>query len=182
MNKISKKSRRFFEGPLVLIFAFLLMVLIMGFFVLRAYYLGYLGNQTTLNVPSDTKKEIPLNQTLFYKNRLVLLKDLLSNEKTLLIFWAIWCQPCIEEIRSMPSKLKILEEKGYRVVFINYDSSENKDKAQNFISSYGLDTAFEPSGQLLSDLGISALPTSLVVDKTGKISKVLFGILDDKNL
>lgn len=182
MNQDSQKSKRIFEGPWVLVFAFLLLVFVMGFFVLRAYYLGYIGNQKTLIIPDDSQKIISLNQSLFYKNRLILVSDLLTKEKTLLIFWATWCAPCIDEIKSMPTKLKVLENKGYQVVFVNYDSPANKEKAQSFISSYGLDTAFDPSGQLLSDLEISALPTSLVVDKSGKVLKILFGILNEKYL
>jgi thiol-disulfide isomerase/thioredoxin len=100
----------------------------------------------------------------------------------LFVFWATWCDPCIEEIKSMPAKLKALEAKGYQIVFVNYDGPQNKDKAENFISSFGLETSFDPHQQILSALGISALPISLVVDKSGNISKILFGILNEKEL
>ena len=177
-----KKLKNILGGPFVLALAFFLMFLVMGFFVLRAYYLGYVGAQTSVDLPDGSKKIIPLDQTLFYKNQLILVRDLLKNEKTLLVFWATWCDPCIDEIKSIPSKIKALEMKGYQVFFVNYDGSENKEKAESFISSYGLETSFDPHQQMLSALGISALPVSMVVDKSGKISKVLLGILNEKEL
>jgi thiol-disulfide isomerase/thioredoxin len=182
MSKSPKKTKNLIEGPSVLIFPFLLMVLIFGFFILRAYFLGYVGTQKSIVLSDESKKIISLNQTLFYKNRLVQVKDLLTKEKTLFIFWATWCDPCIDEIKAMPSKLKALEAKGYELIFINYDAAENKDKAHKFISSFGLDTAFDPTGQILAEIGISALPASFVVDKSGKISKILLGVLDEKEL
>jgi thiol-disulfide isomerase/thioredoxin len=182
VKKDSKKIKRLFEGPFILALAFFLMFLVMGFFVLRAYYMGYVGNQTSLELSDGSKKTIPLDQTLFYKDRLVLVKDLLTSEKMLFVFWATWCDPCIEEIKSMPAKLKALEAKGYQLVFVNYDGAQNKEKAESFISSFGMTTSFDPHQQILSALGISALPISLVVDKSGKISKILFGILNEKEL
>ena len=179
---MNSKKIKLIKGPFVLVFAFLLMFFVIGFFVLRAYYLGYVGQVTSLELPDGSKKTMPLSQTLFYKNRLVLVSDLLKKDKNLFIFWATWCGPCIEEIKSIPSKIKLLESKGYNVVFVNNDGPKNKEKAESFISTYGLETSFDPQVQLLSALGISALPVSLVVDKSGKISKIILGILNEKEL
>lgn len=182
MTQNQKKPNRFFEGPLVLVFAFLLVSLIFGFFILRAHYMGYVGGLTSLELKDGSQKKIPLDQELFFRNQPVPLRDLLNNDKTLLIFWATWCEPCIEEIKSIPSKVKSIEAKGYRLVFINLDNPKNQKIVESFISSNGFETAFDPNGVLLSLLEISTLPTSLVVDKSGKITKILLGVLDEKEL
>ncbi|MEI7440190.1 MAG: TlpA disulfide reductase family protein [bacterium] len=182
MTQTQKKTKPLIEGPLVLVFAFLLVSLIFGFFILRAYYLGYVGGLTSLELKDGSQKKIPLDHELFFKNRPAPITDFLNSDKTLLIFWATWCEPCIEEIKSMPAKIKAIEAKGYRLVFINLDNPKNQKTVESFISNNGFETAFDPNGELLSLLEISTLPTSLVVDKSGKITKVLLGILDEKEL
>ena len=182
MTQTQKKTKPLIEGPLVLVFAFLFVSLIFGFFILRAYYLGYVGGLTSLELKDGSQKKIPLDHELFFKNRPVPIKDFLNSDKTLLIFWATWCEPCIEEIKSMPVKVKAIEAKGYRLVFINLDHPKNQKTVESFISNNGFQTAFDPNGELLSLLEVSTLPTSLVVDKSGKITKILLGILDEKEL
>ena len=182
MTQTQKKTNRLIEGPLVLVFAFLFVSLIFGFFILRAYYLGYVGGLTSLELKDGSQRKIPLDHELFFKNRPVPITDFLNSDKTLLIFWATWCEPCIEEIKSMPAKIKAIEAKGYRLVFINLDNPKNQKTVESFISNNGFETAFDPNGELLSLLEISTLPTSLVVDKSGKITKILLGILEEKEL
>ena len=81
MTQNQNKNKRFVEGPLVLVFAFFLVSLIFGFFVIRAYYLGYVGGLTTLELKDGSQKKIPLDHELFFKNRSIPIKEFLKSDK-----------------------------------------------------------------------------------------------------
>lgn len=117
-----------------------------------------------------------------YLDKEVTVSDLLSTEKNLVIFWATWCAPCVEEIKGMPKLMPKILEKGYAPVFINYDTPDNKIIADNFAKEFGVNSAFDMKGELLFNLGISSLPISLVVDKSGKILKTFRGEIRESRL
>jgi thiol-disulfide isomerase/thioredoxin len=89
-------------------------------------------------------------------------------------YWAKWCKPCIEEIPELNS----LNERypQVRVLGVNYDGA-TADDLQQQIETLGV--AFptllaEPSAQLGVELP-SVLPTTLVLDPTGKLVQTLIG-------
>lgn len=127
----------------------------------------------------DLPKDATLTMTtlLNYQEKDLPVSDLLVSDKNLVVFWATWCGPCVDEIKDMPKLLPQIREKGYAPIFINYDSPENKVIADNFAKQHGISSAFDLRGELLFNLGLSSLPVSLIVDKTGKILKTLPGEL-----
>jgi thiol-disulfide isomerase/thioredoxin len=121
------------------------------------------------------------------------LKDLAGADQTLaglkgkvvlLNFWATWCAPCRKE---MPSLVKLQDEyrdKGLQIVAVTVDTPSYYDKVRayaadsklNFPVWFGSTANMEPFG-----LGV-ALPSTIVVDRQGRVAGVIEGAIDDAAL
>ena len=87
-------------------------------------------------------------------------------------FWASWCGPCRQEMPNVVANYVKYHEKGFEIIGISFDS---KDEAwRKALKDLGM------TWPQLSDLGgwksaaadvygISSIPTSILIDGTGKI-------------
>ncbi|MDH5190027.1 MAG: TlpA family protein disulfide reductase [Gammaproteobacteria bacterium] len=91
----------------------------------------------------------------------------------LINFWATWCPPCLKEIPAFIDVMKSHGDKGFQVVGIAID---NRDDVMDFINSmditYPVLWGEKDAIQLAKQLGnrIGALPYSIIMDRTGKIT------------
>lgn len=99
--------------------------------------------------------------------------DELQGQWVVINYWAIWCKPCAEEI----PELNALDElPGVTVLGVNFDGASGAELAQQLqqlaIRFPTLDA--DPAAQL----GLarpSVLPTTLVLDPSGKLRETLVG-------
>lgn len=83
-------------------------------------------------------------------------------------FWATWCPPCIEEIPSMNAAYEFLEPKGVGMLAIN--AGEGAIAVETFFDKIAIDFPnIMGDADSLPNWSIRALPTTIVVDATGKI-------------
>jgi thiol-disulfide isomerase/thioredoxin len=84
-------------------------------------------------------------------------------------FWATWCPPCPAE---MPALNELYEQfKGdNRIVFLFMNEDENVDKANTFLSSnhYSFPVVTR-AGNVSEEMFAGTLPTTIVLDKQGRI-------------
>jgi thiol-disulfide isomerase/thioredoxin len=85
---------------------------------------------------------------------------------TVLHFWATWCKPCIAEFPELKKSLPRLDTDQVQFLVA---SDEDLDRIDAFQKKYttGLDLIRMKEGSL-ADFEIYALPTTLVLDSTGK--------------
>lgn len=95
-----------------------------------------------------------------------------KNEVTLLDFWASWCQPCRAENPNVVAVYNDYNDKGFGVFGVSLD--KDKDSWLKAIDTDKLhwtqvsDLAYW--GNAVAQIyGIDAIPSNLLVDKTGKI-------------
>ncbi len=125
------------------------------------------------------------------------LKDQYGNTHTLsdykgktifLNIWATWCPPCKEEL---PDIQKLYEEYGenkedvviFGVAFPNDKNSNTQEGSQQDVidfleeNQYTYPTLMDLSGELLYGYGISAFPTTFMIDANGNVFGYVPGMM-----
>ncbi len=84
-------------------------------------------------------------------------------------FWASWCKPCQKSFPWMNGMVQRYPAEGFKIVTINLDSDS---KAMNeFLSRVpaDFDIFHDPSGTLAEKFQLQGMPTSYLIDKSGKV-------------
>ena len=99
----------------------------------------------------------------------VTLKEKFTGEILLLDFWASWCAPCLESLPFYVQLQKRYAAQGLQVLALSVDD-EVKD-ASAFIAKnkFSLTFLWDKKGALAKELGLKAVPTTLILDKKGRI-------------
>ncbi len=93
----------------------------------------------------------------------------LKGKVVFLNFWATWCPPCIAEMPSINTlRQKLSDRKD--IVFLMVDMDGDAGKSQAFMdrNTYTL-PVYVPNGPIPPEMLGNAIPTTVVLDKTGKI-------------
>ena len=90
-------------------------------------------------------------------------------------FWASWCAPCRV---SLPEIVKLQNELGgdrFEVIAINVD--ENPGAATKFLKRFPVNyqVLSDPTGKVAAQYELPGMPTSFVVDPSGKITLIHTG-------
>jgi peroxiredoxin len=93
----------------------------------------------------------------------------LQGRAVLVNFWATWCPPCRREMADLQQFHLDNQDAGIVVVAIN--AGESAAQVEQFAQEYGLtfDLLLDPAMQALADFRVSSLPTSIFIDREGKI-------------
>ena len=102
----------------------------------------------------------------------------LKGQVVFLNFWATWCGPCRDEMPSMEALYNRFKDRGLEILAVN--SMERSDEVVEFMQSYGLSfpTVLDTDGIVTRAYGISAIPTSYLIDREGNIVVRLVGSID----
>lgn len=100
------------------------------------------------------------------------IKDLaVQKDKVVFInFWATWCPPCIAEMPAIQQLYNTFKDDD-RVVFVMADMDDNPRKAQAFMEKKGLDLpVYTPASRIPDALYTGTLPTTVILDRSGKLA------------
>ena len=112
------------------------------------------------------------------QGHLVRLADL-RGRPVLINIWATWCYPCREEMPSMNALYKDYSVKGLAMLAIATDTG-GKPVVAPFLQAYGLTfpVLLDPQNMVGTQLQVSGLPTSYLLDKRGRVTDVVIGARD----
>ena len=97
--------------------------------------------------------------------------SLRTGEVTLVNFWASWCPPCWREMPSMQRLKNEMDQSGFVILAVNV----GEDEETVFGFTYALDEPIDIpllldlDGKVTDQCPIVGLPTSFVIDKTGRV-------------
>jgi thiol-disulfide isomerase/thioredoxin len=98
--------------------------------------------------------------------------------KALLVnLWATWCAPCIEELPSLGKLQAALGGENFQVVTIAFQERDPA-KIEPFLAAHGaanLPVLVDINSTIQKVAQVTALPTSLLVGRDGKVKAMLTG-------
>lgn len=102
----------------------------------------------------------------------------------LLNVWATWCGPCRYEIPELKKLQTELGPKGFEVVGISVDESPgNEQEVRTFVAEKAIEypVVLDPEGRILLLLETSTVPTTVLLDKNGKVMWYSVGVVQSTN-
>ena len=104
----------------------------------------------------------------------------LRGKVVLLDFWASWCAPCRAETPILVELSKDYPD----VQFIGLTNDDGEAEAISFAEQFGITYQIGDGDEYLSELirvqPIYGLPTTLIIDKDGRIAAKVIGEITDK--
>jgi thiol-disulfide isomerase/thioredoxin len=93
-------------------------------------------------------------------------------------FWATWCVPCHVQTRILEPIHR--DYKGKGVQFLAANVGEDAPTVRSFLKSKPVPypVLLDPEDTVSSKLGVVALPTLMIIDKTGKVTFFHTGVAD----
>ncbi|MFQ5897696.1 MAG: redoxin domain-containing protein [Candidatus Methylomirabilia bacterium] len=101
-----------------------------------------------------------------------------SGKIVFLNFWTTWCPACRAEMPSMERLWSQFRSKG--LVILAVDMEESKGRVKGFVEEHGLTfpTLLDSDGKVSARYGIRFIPTTFVLDRSGRIIARVIGPKD----
>jgi thiol-disulfide isomerase/thioredoxin len=102
----------------------------------------------------------------------------LAGQVVLIDFWASWCIPCRTSFLALDALQRELGPKGLVVIALNVD--EQRKNADAFLADrpHVMRVAFDPKGQAARAFDLQAMPSAVVIDRSGRIRYTHMGYTD----
>lgn len=144
------------------------------------FIISFLG----FGLPAFSAKPLPADSLDFgaiqlqsLNNSSTTLQKEFSGELLLLDFWASWCDPCKESLPFYEKLQARFSAQGLQVVALSVD--DEITEASDFVakSNFKLNFLWDRERTVAKSLGIQSIPTTLIIDKNGKILRRERGFL-----
>jgi thiol-disulfide isomerase/thioredoxin len=107
----------------------------------------------------------------------------LSNQEGKVVyvdFWASWCAPCKASFSYMNDLKAQYPETDFHIVLINLD--QKPARAERFLRGVTapVPSLYDPKGKIARQYKVSAMPTSVLIDRKGNIRYIHDGFHPEK--
>jgi thiol-disulfide isomerase/thioredoxin len=139
------------------------------------------GDGTATFLQVEERNSAPELKALDFNDKAIDLNDY-KNRVVVLNIWGSWCGPCRKEASELQALY--LKNKNSGVEFIGINIRDSKISAEKFITNFGITypNIFDRDGVKLlgfkSTLPANAIPSTLLVDKNGKVAARQLGPID----
>ena len=165
-------------GPLILV--------VNLFFSISAIAESKYAEKTKDIIRGDLRKFIFSESTEVLPNPLILDADGnmieigYDEDISIINFWATWCAPCKKEMPSLNSLAQKMEHEDIRIITIasGRNSKEAIDTFFDDNNLINLKKYRDPRGRIAVKYGVTALPTTVVINPTGLEIGRIIGDID----
>jgi peroxiredoxin len=107
----------------------------------------------------------------------------LEGQKVVIVnFWATWCGPCRHEIPDFNGVYSRYRDRGVEMLGISVDPSP-EDEVPPFLQTNPIQyPVLAGSPELTYKYGIRGLPTTFIIDRSGRIAKRIIGMTNAATL
>jgi cytochrome c biogenesis protein CcmG, thiol:disulfide interchange protein DsbE len=102
----------------------------------------------------------------------------LRGHPVVLTFWGTWCPPCRDELPALAELHRTHHAAGLEIVAVNQGDQERRTSdVQRFVDELAIPftVAIDPRGRSRRSYRLIGLPTTVFVDTTGVIRRVVSG-------
>jgi cytochrome c biogenesis protein CcmG, thiol:disulfide interchange protein DsbE len=114
------------------------------------------------------------------------LSEYLRGGAVYMTFWALWCEPCKQELRALKSFAKEHADEPFTILAVNQDSPKSIAKVKAYVRSqnYPFAVVLDPNAQVLQAFNGQNLPFAVLLDKDGNVVSTRTGYLpgDEKEI
>lgn len=95
-------------------------------------------------------------------------------------FWASWCKPCRQSIPWLNTMRERYGASGLTIIGVNVDAQRHD--AERFLRDVPIEfeIVFDPDGELARQFKVQGMPSSYLIDRTGKIVETHLGFREAK--
>ncbi len=141
--------------------------------LLNKHFRGlFLGPLLALALGAAAKERAPAFRLEDTDGKVFDLQASLGHEVVLLDFWATFCLPCLAELNTFKDLESRYREKGFRVLAISVDQPQTLARVRAFTRAraFPFPMLVDPGQEAYRLYAVSALPTSLLIDRNGFIA------------
>lgn len=107
----------------------------------------------------------------------------LKGKVVLVVFWATWCNPCVERIPLMNRTLELHERDGFTILGVNLDSGPDRaELVRRYVVDFGIPWPNALSGEGEHDIArayaVSEIPANVLIDRDGTVVTFDVGTAD----
>lgn len=178
-------------GGIILILSGLIMFINGSFSVYKHLNDSNNSNSNSQSIDKENKNEkiMSIDFTLYDQNGKEHKLSDYKGKTVFLNFWATWCPPCKEEMPYIEQLYKEYNKNNKDVVILgvaspNLDREGSKEDIIEFLQQdkYTFPVVMDNNGELAYQYGISAYPTTFIIDKEGYITQYVPGAMDKQTM
>lgn len=115
------------------------------------------------------------------KGNKVQLSDL-KGKGVFLNFWGTWCEPCQKEMPYMEKQYNHYKSLGVEILAVNV--AESDISIESFVKKHGLTfTVLKDKDRAVTEAyDITPIPTTFLIDKNGKVLRVITGTMTERDI
>jgi thiol-disulfide isomerase/thioredoxin len=179
-KKKKKKKGGCLKVGLIILLVLVLLIAAAIFIFYEVYKDKVTAAQAERNKTTYTGREMPDFEATTTDGETVSLGSLMDGkEVTVVVLFATWCGPCEKEFPEMDAVYQKYQDK-MSMIGLDVDKMDSEESAKEYADSHGLafPIAYFPEGSI-GDIRATAYPTTLVIDRNGKIGMHRVGSVPD---